>query len=105
MARSPLLSRRATLLGLTAAATLGKVSLALAAAPTEQRFVVVILRGALDGMAAVVPYGDRDLVGLRGGLVDEVHHECGHQACEHRDKRIGRKLSKPGLDKPAGRLE
>jgi len=69
MARSPLLSRRATLLGLTAAATLGKVSLALAAAPTEQRFVVVILRGALDGMAAVVPYGDRDLVGLRGGLV------------------------------------
>jgi uncharacterized protein (DUF1501 family) len=31
--------------------------------------VVVILRGALDGMAAVVPYGDPGLVGLRGEIV------------------------------------
>ena len=69
MARSPLLSRRKTLLGLAAAATLRGASLALADAPTERRLVVVILRGALDGMAAVVPYGDRDLIGLRGGLV------------------------------------
>ena len=29
----------------------------------------MILRGALDGMAAVPPYGDRALTGLRGGLV------------------------------------
>jgi uncharacterized protein (DUF1501 family) len=41
----------------------------MAAAPTQRRFVVVILRGALDGMAAVPPYGDPALVGLRGGLL------------------------------------
>jgi uncharacterized protein (DUF1501 family) len=31
----------------------------------EARLVVVILRGALDGLAAVPPYGDRDYPGLR----------------------------------------
>lgn len=63
------LTRRSALLGLTAAFTLGRASLALAAAPTDRRFVVVILRGALDGMAAVVPYGDRDLASWRGDIV------------------------------------
>jgi uncharacterized protein (DUF1501 family) len=62
-------TRRAALLGLTAAVSLGRVSLAMAAAPTEKRFVVVIQRGALDGMAAVVPYGDPALTGLRGEIV------------------------------------
>ncbi len=66
---TPRLTRRTTLLGLTAAATLGPASLALASAATDRRFVVVILRGALDGMAAVVPYGDPDLRGLRMELV------------------------------------
>ena len=42
-----LLTRRAALLGLTGAVTLGRASLALADAPTEQRFAVVILRGGL----------------------------------------------------------
>ena len=65
------LSRRAALLGLTSAVTLGRASLALAAAPTEQRFVVVILRGALDGLSAVVPHGDPALAGLRAELVPE----------------------------------
>jgi uncharacterized protein (DUF1501 family) len=65
----PRLSRRAALLGLTSAVSLGRASLALADAPTEQRFVVVILRGALDGLSAVVPYGDPDLMALRPGLV------------------------------------
>jgi len=32
----------------------------------ESRLVVVILRGALDGLAAVAPYGDRDYAQLRG---------------------------------------
>jgi uncharacterized protein (DUF1501 family) len=32
----------------------------------ESRLVVVILRGALDGLAAVPPYGDRDYAQLRG---------------------------------------
>ncbi len=63
------ISRRSALLGLTAAWTCGSASLALAAAPTDKRLVIVILRGALDGMAAVVPYGDPDLVRLRAGLV------------------------------------
>src|SRR3984957_14912490 len=63
------LTRRSALLGLTAAVSLGRVSLALAAAPTEKRLIVVIQRGALDGMAAVVPYGDPALVGLRGEIV------------------------------------
>ena len=62
------LSRRAALLGLTSAVALGRASLALAAAATEQRFVVVILRGALDGLSAVVPYGDPALAGLRGEI-------------------------------------
>ena len=64
-----LLTRRSALLGLTAAVSLGRVSLALAAAPTEKRLIVVIQRGALDGMAAVVPYGDPALTGLRGEIV------------------------------------
>src|SRR5271166_2479143 len=55
------LTRRSTLLGLASAFTLGRVSLALADAPTDQRFVVVILRGALDGLSAVIPYGDAAL--------------------------------------------
>jgi len=63
------LSRRSALLGLTGAVTLGRASLALAAAGTNRRFVVVILRGALDGLAAVVPYGDPDLASLRPELV------------------------------------
>ena len=58
------LTRRAALLGLGSAMALGRASLALAAAPTERRFVVVLLRGGLDGLAVVVPHGDRDLAAL-----------------------------------------
>ena len=65
----PHLTRRSALLGLASAVTLGRVSLALADAPTDRRFVVVILRGALDGLSAAVPYGDRALSGLRGDIV------------------------------------
>lgn len=65
----PKLTRRAALLGLAGAVSLGRASLALAAAPTQKRFVVVLLRGALDGLSAVVPYGDADLAALRGELV------------------------------------
>ena len=63
------LTRRSALLGLSTACVLGRSALALAAAPTDRRLVVVLLRGALDGMAAVVPYGDPDLAALRPGLV------------------------------------
>ncbi len=63
------LTRRTALLGLATSASIGRTTLALAAAPTDQRLVVVILRGALDGMAAVVPYGDKQLGDLRGAIV------------------------------------
>jgi uncharacterized protein (DUF1501 family) len=66
-----ILARRSVLLGLTA---MGSARLALAAAPGDKRFVVVIQRGAMDGMAAVVPHGDPGYAALRGpppeGLLD-----------------------------------
>lgn len=40
----------------------------LARAHTDERLVVVILRGGMDGLAAVVPYGDPDYQSLRGDL-------------------------------------
>jgi len=69
------LSRRSALLGLTTAICVGRSSLALADAATDKRLVVVILRGALDGMAAVVPYGDAGLTALRGELVPPVPNQ------------------------------
>jgi uncharacterized protein (DUF1501 family) len=42
--------------------------LALAHAPTDARFVFVLLRGALDGLSAVPPVGDPDYAGLRGQI-------------------------------------
>jgi uncharacterized protein (DUF1501 family) len=48
-------------------AALPGVSLAAPAAGTA-RFVVVILRGALDGLTAVPPYGDPDYAAARGPL-------------------------------------
>jgi uncharacterized protein (DUF1501 family) len=72
-ARTGMMTRRASLLGLAGGMVFaglgGRMTLAMAAAATSRRFVVVILRGALDGMAAVPPYGDRALAGLRGGLL------------------------------------
>ena len=63
------LSRRTALLGIATSFSIGQATLALASAPTDKRLVVIILRGALDGMAAVVPYGDPGLAGLRGEIV------------------------------------
>jgi uncharacterized protein (DUF1501 family) len=75
------LTRRSALLGLTSAIGFGRHALAVGFASTDKRFVVVILRGALDGMSAVVPYGDTSLatwrpelipgaVGAEGGMLD-----------------------------------
>jgi uncharacterized protein (DUF1501 family) len=63
-------SRRTFLLGLGAAALAGAGSarLALATAPLDQRFIVIILRGGMDGLSAVPPYADPDYRGLRGQL-------------------------------------
>lgn len=59
------LGRRALLLGLAASAALGPARLAFARAAGDARLVVVLLRGALDGLAAVPPYGDPAYTALR----------------------------------------
>jgi uncharacterized protein (DUF1501 family) len=50
------------------ASTLVASRLAFANAPTDARFVFVLLRGALDGLSAVPPVGDPDYAGLRGEI-------------------------------------
>lgn len=65
------LSRRLLLQGLCGAAMLpvmGGVRLSFAAASGDARFVFIILRGAMDGLAAAVPYGDRHYSAARGGM-------------------------------------
>jgi uncharacterized protein (DUF1501 family) len=49
-------------------ASLSVPRLLLANANSESRFVFVILRGALDGLAAVPPYGDGNYARMRGEL-------------------------------------
>jgi uncharacterized protein (DUF1501 family) len=68
---APRPSRRGLLLGLSAAAVLGGARVAFArGAPGggDARLVVVILRGGMDGLSAVQPYGDPAFAGLRGPL-------------------------------------
>jgi len=38
------------------------------AAPRDPRFLVIILRGGLDGLSYIAPVGDPDYIGLRGAL-------------------------------------
>jgi uncharacterized protein (DUF1501 family) len=61
---------RRTLLGGLAAAGLTAPlgSLAFAAGPAQRKLVLVILRGAMDGLAAVPPLGDPHYARLRGDL-------------------------------------
>jgi uncharacterized protein (DUF1501 family) len=73
--RHTALSRRAfvgRLLATSALATTGGLGLPRVAmagpCSGEQRFILVILRGALDGLAAVPPVGDPDYARLRGSL-------------------------------------
>jgi uncharacterized protein (DUF1501 family) len=65
-------SRRAVLSSLGAAAGLflwdAPLRYAFAALPGDRRLVVVILRGAVDGLAAVPPHGDKDYAATRGVL-------------------------------------
>jgi uncharacterized protein (DUF1501 family) len=60
-----MLSRRSMLV---AAAAVVPVRLSLAAAPGDRRFVLVILRGGLDGLAAAPPWAERDYRGARRDL-------------------------------------
>lgn len=62
-------SRRAFLMGSASALSLGGASLSVRAADTASRFVLIFLRGAMDGLDVVVPYGDANLRKLRPSLV------------------------------------
>ncbi len=67
------LTRRAFLarsgaLGCSLAASPLVTPVALAAAPGDRRLVVIILRGAMDGLDVVRPVGDREYAALRPGL-------------------------------------
>lgn len=69
--REPDLSRRAFLAGAGFAACcalMGVPSLSLASAPTDRRLMVVILRGGMDGLAAIPAIGDKSYHTARGGL-------------------------------------
>jgi uncharacterized protein (DUF1501 family) len=63
-------SRRRLLIGAAFAGGLARASLAFAATgrPTDRRFVLVILRGGLDGLSAVPAPGDPDFAAARGAL-------------------------------------
>jgi uncharacterized protein (DUF1501 family) len=67
MTRRDFLKYTACLTACTAL-SMGFPKLTFASLPTDNRFILVILRGALDGMAAVPPYGDRDYARIRGSL-------------------------------------
>ncbi|AKS46904.1 Uncharacterized conserved protein, DUF1501 family [Octadecabacter temperatus] len=55
-------------LGCSAAASPFVTPVAMAAAPWDARLVVIILRGAMDGVDVIQPYGDPALAGLRPTL-------------------------------------
>jgi len=55
-------------LGLGGALAAALPGVAFAAAPGAAPFVVVILRGALDGLSAAPPFGDSDYAGARGAI-------------------------------------
>jgi len=65
---STMLNRRHFLAGTVTAALTTWYRPLFAAAETESRLVVVILRGALDGLAAVPPLKDPDYASVRGAL-------------------------------------
>ena len=63
------LTRRKLIARISAAALVAQLpGLSFAAAPGERRFVLVILRGALDGLSAVPPYSDPNYASARGEL-------------------------------------
>lgn len=62
------LSRRGFVIGCSAAASPLLSRMTFAAVPGDNRLVVVILRGAMDGLDAVRPYGDPDFAALRPTL-------------------------------------
>jgi uncharacterized protein (DUF1501 family) len=69
-------SRRNFLIGASAASlwgTLATPGIAVAATNTQKRFVLVVLRGGMDGLAAFPPIGDPNYQSLRGGLAQSAN--------------------------------
>jgi len=66
--RRGFLKQAGAVLGCSAAAHPLLTSVTLANAPWENRLVVIILRGAMDGLDVVQPYGDADFAGYRRSL-------------------------------------
>ena len=60
--------KRTGLIGCSAAAAPLVTPVTFAAAPGEARFVVIILRGGLDGLDVIQPYGDPDFARYRKNL-------------------------------------
>ncbi len=58
-----------SVLGCSLAASPFVTPVAMAAAPWDARLVVVILRGAMDGLDVIQPYGDPSFAGLRPTLL------------------------------------
>ena len=56
------------ILGCSAAASPLITPVTLASTPFDARLVVIVLRGAMDGLDVVQPYGDRQLKGLRKSI-------------------------------------
>lgn len=66
-----IISRRRALQGagmLAAAGMLPDIRFALANVPTDKRLIVYIARGAMDGLATIPAYGDKDYVEARGAM-------------------------------------
>lgn len=67
-----MLTRRQTLQHLTVATALmaspAGIRMAFGAVPTDKRLVVVLLRGGIDGLAAIAPYGETSYRRTRGVL-------------------------------------
>ena len=70
MSHEFVLSRRAFLIGCSVAASPLLTPVTFAAAGGENRLVVIVLRGAMDGLDVVRPLGDRNYLGLRPGRHD-----------------------------------
>jgi len=68
MAHDFTISRRAFLIGCSVAASPLLTPVTFAAAAGDNRLVVIVLRGAMDGLDVVRPLGDRDYAALRPGL-------------------------------------
>lgn len=63
-----MLSRRGFLAGVGASVAVGFHGISFARAPVDRRLVVLILRGAMDGLAVIPPHGDADYARARGPL-------------------------------------